>query len=64
MTKHKECSPKFDRKTAAQLREEIEELKLELLFRETEEEIYAQNALKAQEDTRVDEWVQKQVLQN
>jgi len=38
MNRQAETSPKLDRKTAAQLREEIEELKLELIFRETEEE--------------------------
>ncbi|MBE5766013.1 MAG: DUF4367 domain-containing protein [Clostridiales bacterium] len=64
MNRQAETSPKLDRKTAAQLREEIEELKLELIFRETEEEIYARNALEAQQDTRVDKWVQKQVLQS
>ena len=52
-------SEKFDRKTAAQLREEIEELKLELAFREMEEEVYAQIAAEADEDENLEKWMKE-----
>jgi len=48
--------PSVDRKTAAELREEIEELQLKLIFREAEEDFYDQLVREAQTDPRVIKW--------
>lgn len=59
MNKKMDSSAKFDRKTAAQLREEIEELKLELIFREMEEAFYAQIAAEAETDSDTEKMMQE-----